>query len=79
MAILLAWWAIVAGLKAGLKLLEGIETILLSGIVLSMQPTITLPNGQSAAGGYQMHDIFTITKDGNETSLGAPLTLFIPR
>ena len=77
MAIRLAWWAIVVGLKAGLELRKGIDIILLSGIVLSMQTTITLQNGQSGAGDFQMHDIFTVTKDCNETSLGSPMTLII--
>jgi creatinase len=54
------------GREAGLELREDIDTILEPGMVISMEPMITIPDGQAGAGGYREHDILIITEDGNE-------------
>jgi creatinase len=54
------------GREAGLELREDIDTILQPGMVISMEPMITIPDGQPGAGGYREHDILIITDDGNE-------------
>ena len=54
------------GREAGLELREDIDTVLEPGMVISMEPMLTIPEGQSGAGGYREHDILFITDDGNE-------------
>ncbi|HET6869750.1 MAG TPA: aminopeptidase P family protein [Solirubrobacteraceae bacterium] len=54
------------GREAGLELREDIETVLEPGMVVSMEPMITIPDGQPGAGGYREHDILVITDDGAE-------------
>ncbi len=54
------------GREAGLELREDIDTVLEPGMVISMEPMLTIPDGQSGAGGYREHDILFITEDGNE-------------
>ncbi len=54
------------GREAGLELREDIDTVLEPGMVISMEPMLTIPDGQPGAGGYREHDILIITKDGNE-------------
>ncbi len=54
------------GREAGLELREDIDTVLEPGMVISMEPMLTIPEGQPGAGGYREHDILIITKDGNE-------------
>jgi creatinase len=54
------------GREAGLELREDIDTVLEPGMVISMEPMLTIPNGQPGAGGYREHNILVITKDGNE-------------
>ncbi len=54
------------GREAGLDLREDIDTVLEPGMVISMEPMLTLPEGQPGAGGYREHDILFITDDGNE-------------
>ncbi len=54
------------GREAGLELREDIDTVLEPGMVISMEPMLTLPEGQPGAGGYREHDILIITEDGNE-------------
>ena len=53
------------GREAGLELREDIDTVLEPGMVISMEPMLTIPEGQPGAGGYREHDILVITKDGN--------------
>lgn len=60
------------GREAGLELREDIDTVLEPGMVISMEPMLTIPNGQPGAGGYREHDILIITKDGNENITGFP-------
>ena len=54
------------GREAGLELREDIDTILKPGMVISMEPMLTIPNSQPGAGGYREHDILIITENGNE-------------
>ena len=60
------------GREAGLELREDIDTVLEPGMVISMEPMLTLPEGQPGAGGYREHDILVITEDGNDNITGYP-------
>lgn len=60
------------GREAGLELREDIDTVLEPGMVISMEPMLTIPEGQPGAGGYREHDILIITEDGNENITGCP-------
>ena len=51
------------GREAGLELREDIETVLEPGHVISMEPMVTIPNGQPGAGGFREHDILVIAED----------------
>ncbi|MDE0281804.1 MAG: M24 family metallopeptidase [Gammaproteobacteria bacterium] len=54
------------GREAGLELREDIETVLEPGMVVSIEPMITLPEGMEGAGGYREHDILIVTESGSE-------------
>ena len=60
------------GREAGLELREDIDTVLEPGMVISMEPMLTIPEGQPGTGGYREHDIFLVTGDGNENLTGYP-------
>ncbi|UCH74381.1 MAG: M24 family metallopeptidase [Rhodospirillales bacterium] len=60
------------GREAGLELREDIETVLAPGMVVSMEPMITIPDGEPGAGGYREHDILIVTEDGAENITGFP-------
>lgn len=60
------------GREAGLELREDIDTVLEPGMVISMEPMLTIPEGQPGAGGYREHDILVITEEGNENITGYP-------
>ncbi|GGL50189.1 aminopeptidase P family protein [Wenxinia marina] len=60
------------GREAGLELREDIDTVLEPGMVISMEPMLTIPEGQPGAGGYREHDILVISEDGNEDITGYP-------
>jgi creatinase len=60
------------GREAGLELREDIDTVLEPGMVISMEPMLTLPAGQPGAGGYREHDILVITDTGHENITGYP-------
>jgi len=60
------------GREAGLELREDIDTVLEPGMVISMEPMLTLPEGQPGAGGYREHDVLVITEEGNENITGYP-------
>lgn len=60
------------GREAGLELREDCETILEPGMVVSMEPMITIPNRLPGAGGYREHDILVITEAGNTNITGHP-------
>ena len=54
------------------QLREDIDTVLEPGMVISMEPMLTLPEGQPGAGGYREHDILIIGDSGNENITGYP-------
>ena len=60
------------GREAGLELREDIDTVLEPGHVISMEPMITIPEGQPGAGGYREHDILIVTETGAENITGYP-------
>ena len=60
------------GREAGLELREDIDTVLEPGMVISMEPMLTIAQDQPGAGGYREHDILIITADGNENITGYP-------
>lgn len=49
----------------GLELREDIDTVLEPGMVVSMEPMVTIPEGQPGAGGYREHDVMVINQDGS--------------
>jgi creatinase len=40
--------------------------VLEPGMVISMEPMLTIPEGMPGAGGYREHDIFVVTEDEPE-------------
>jgi creatinase len=54
------------GREAGLELREDIDTVLEPGMVVSMEPMITVLDGLPGAGGYREHDILVVGDDGAE-------------
>ena len=54
------------GREAGLELREDIDTVLEPNMVVSMEPMLTIPEGQPGAGGYREHDILVLTENGSE-------------
>ncbi len=60
------------GREAGLELREDIDTVLEPGMVVSMEPMLWIPEGQSGAGGYREHDILIVAEDGAENITGFP-------
>ncbi|SFC21789.1 aminopeptidase P family protein [Tropicimonas isoalkanivorans] len=54
------------GREAGLELREDVDTVLEPGMVISMEPMLTIPQGQPGAGGYREHDILILTETGNQ-------------
>jgi creatinase len=42
------------------------------GMVISMEPMLTIGDGNPGAGGYREHDILVIEEDGNENITGYP-------
>jgi creatinase len=60
------------GREAGLELREDVETVLEPGMVVSMEPMITIPEGTPGAGGYREHDILVIEEGGNRNLTSFP-------
>ncbi|MGB1109790.1 MAG: aminopeptidase P family protein [Gammaproteobacteria bacterium] len=60
------------GREAGLELREDIDTVLEPGMVVSMEPMLTIPEGKPGAGGYREHDILVIGENGVENITGFP-------
>jgi creatinase len=60
------------GREAGLELREDCHTVLEPGMIVSMEPMITVPNHLPGAGGYREHDILVITEKGNKNITGHP-------
>ena len=54
------------GREAGLELRENCDTVLEPGMVISMEPMITIPDHLPGAGGYREHDILVISDDNNQ-------------
>lgn len=54
------------GREAGLELREDVDTVLEPGMVVSMEPMVTIPDGEPGAGGYREHDILVVGEDGAE-------------
>ena len=54
------------GREAGLELREDIETVLEPGMVISIEPMVTIPEGEPGAGGYREHDILVVGENGAE-------------
>jgi creatinase len=54
------------GREAGLELREDVDTVLAPGMVVSMEPMLTVPEGTPGAGGYREHDILVVGVDGAE-------------
>ena len=61
------------GREAGLEIREDITTVLEPNMVVSMEPMITLPQGEDGAGGYREHDILVLTEDGADNITGFPV------
>ncbi len=60
------------GREAGLEIREDIETVLEPGMVISIEPMLTIPEGQPGAGGYREHDILVVTETGCTNITGFP-------
>ncbi len=60
------------GREAGLELREDIDTVLEPGMVVSMEPMLTLPEGLPGAGGYREHDILVVGADDAQNITGFP-------
>ncbi|WP_233495436.1 aminopeptidase P family protein [Rhodosalinus halophilus] len=60
------------GREAGLELREDIDTVLEPGMVISMEPMLTIPEGEPGAGGYREHDILIVTDGAPENITGFP-------
>lgn len=60
------------GREAGLELREDIDTILEPGMVVSMEPMLSIPQTMPGAGGYREHDILVVTDMGAENITGFP-------
>ena len=60
------------GREAGVELREDINTVLQPGMVVSMEPMLTIPEGMLGAGGYREHDILVMTETGSENITGFP-------
>ena len=60
------------GREAGLELREDVDTVIEPGMVVSMEPMITVPDGEPGAGGYREHDILIVHQDQVENVTGFP-------
>ncbi len=60
------------GREAGLELREDVDTVLQPGMVVSIEPMLTIPQGHAGAGGYREHDILVVTETGAENITGFP-------
>ena len=60
------------GREAGVELREDVDTLLQPGMVVSMEPMLSLPQGAPGAGGYREHDILVLTETGAENITGFP-------
>ncbi len=61
------------GRESALELREDNPTELAPGMVISMEPMVTIPEGEPGAGGYREHDILIVTDEGAENITGFPV------
>ena len=54
------------GREAGLELREDVDTIIEAGMVISMEPMLTIPSGIKGSGGYREHDIIVVNENNTE-------------
>ncbi|XP_068721976.1 creatinase-like [Montipora capricornis] len=54
------------GREAGLEIREDVETVLQPNMVVSMEPMVTIPEGEPGAGGYREHNILVVMETGSE-------------
>ena len=60
------------GREAALELREDVDTVIEPGMVVSMEPMITVPEGEAGAGGYREHDILIVHEHAAENVTGFP-------
>ncbi len=60
------------GREAGLELREDNQTTLQPGMVVSMEPMLTIPVGMAGAGGYREHDILVVEENNSRNITGFP-------
>lgn len=60
------------GREAAVELREDIDTVLRPGMVVSMEPMLSIPDGMPGAGGYREHDILVVGEAGAENITGFP-------
>jgi creatinase len=60
------------GREAAVELREDVDTILAPGMVVSMEPMLSIPEGRPGAGGYREHDILVMTEAGADNITGFP-------
>ena len=60
------------GREAGLEFREDIDTVLEADMVVSIEPMLTIPEGNPGAGGYREHDILVVTETGADNITGFP-------
>ena len=60
------------GREAGLELREDIDTVLKPGMVISMEPMLTIPENHAGAGGYREHDIIVVRETDSENITAFP-------
>ena len=54
------------GREAGLELREDVDTIIEAGMVISMEPMLTIPSGIKGSGGYREHDIIVVNENNTD-------------
>jgi len=60
------------GREAGLEIREDINTRLEPGMVVSIEPMLTVAQGNPGAGGYREHDILVVDENGSTNITGYP-------
>lgn len=60
------------GRESGLELREDVDTVLEPGMVISIEPMLTVPDGAPGAGGYREHDILIVNPEGADNITGFP-------
>ncbi len=61
------------GREAAVELREDVDTVLQAGMIVSMEPMVTMPEGHEATGGYREHDLLIIGEEGAENITKFPL------